>query len=63
VNASILLRIMPDLRAKYALMVDKQELGELETLNDALAVRDRLKESDVTFEEARAIVRETSAAD
>ena len=54
---------MPDLRAKYALMVDKEELGELETLNDALAVRDRLKESHVTFEEARAIVREAIAAD
>ena len=53
-NATILLRIMPDLRSKYSLMVDGEPLGDMETLNDAIVARDCLKGHDFTFAEARA---------
>jgi hypothetical protein len=55
-NATILLRIMPDPRSKYALLVDGQELGEVATLSDAVLVRECLKEHDFTVDQARAIL-------
>jgi hypothetical protein len=55
-NAMILLRIMPDLPAKYSLVVDGERLGDMETLNDAIVARECLKSHDFTFAEARAIL-------
>jgi hypothetical protein len=55
-NAMILLRIMPDLRAKYSLVVDGERLGDMETLNDAIVARECLKCQDYTLAEARAIL-------
>ena len=55
-NAMILLRIMPDLRAKYSLVVDGERLGDMETLNDAIVARECLKGQDYTLVEARAIL-------
>ena len=52
----ILLRIMPDLRAKYSLVVDGERLGDMETLNDAIVARECLKGQDYTLAEARAIL-------
>lgn len=52
----ILLRIMPDLRAKYSLVVDGERLGDMETLNDAIVARECLKCQDYTLAEARAIL-------
>lgn len=56
-NATILLRIMPDLRSKYSLIVDGERLGDMKTLNNAIAARDCLKEHDFTMAEARAILQ------
>ena len=56
VNATILLRIMPDLRSKYSLVVDGERLGDMETLNDAIVLSECLKDHDFTFAEARAIL-------
>ena len=60
-NATILLRILPDLRAKYALLVDGERLGELDTLNDVMVARDFLKAHDFTIAEARAILASPAA--
>lgn len=53
VNATILLRILPDLRAKYALLVDGERLGDMDTLKEVIAARDALKPHDFTLAEAR----------
>ena len=55
-NVTILLRILPDLGSKYSLLVDGERLGDMETLNDAIAVRDRLEDHDFTIAEAHAIL-------
>jgi hypothetical protein len=52
-NATILLRILPDLRAKYALLVDGERLGDMDTLKEVIAARDALKPHDFTLAEAR----------
>ena len=57
-NATILLRIMPDLRSKYSLIVDGEQLGDMKTLNDAIVARDYLKEHDFSISEARVILQE-----
>ena len=53
-SAEILLRIMPDLRSKYCVLVDGKRLGEMDTLKEALIVRDCLAEHEFTVEQARA---------
>jgi hypothetical protein len=55
-NVTILLRILPDLGAKYSLLVDGERLGDMETLNDAIVVRDRLEDHDFTIAEAHAVL-------
>ena len=55
-NVTILLRILPDLGSKYSLLVDGERLGDMETLNDAIVVRDRLEDYDFTIAEAHAIL-------
>ena len=62
-NATILLRILPDLRAKYALLVDGERLGEVDTLKEVIAARDYLKDHDFTVAEARAILASRSVKD
>ena len=42
-NATILMRIMPDLRSKYAIRVDGETVGDLETLDEALLALERLR--------------------
>lgn len=56
VNATILLRIMPELRSKYSLIVDGERLGDMKTLNEAVVARECLKEHDFSISEARAIL-------
>jgi hypothetical protein len=55
-NVTILLRILPDLGSKYSLLVDGERLGDLETLNDAIVLRDRLEDQDFTIAEVLAIL-------
>jgi hypothetical protein len=55
-NVTILLRILPDLGAKYSLLVDGERLGDMETLNDAIVLRDRLEDHDFTIAEAHAVL-------
>ena len=55
-NVTILLRILPDLGSKYSLVVDGERLGDMETLNDAIVLRDRLEDHDVTIAEVHAIL-------
>ena len=55
-NVTILLRILPDLGSKYSLLVDGERLGDMETLNDAIVVRDGLEDHDFTIAEAHAIL-------
>ena len=55
-NVTILLRILPDLGSTYSLLVDGERLGDMETLNDAILVRDRLEDQDLTIAEAHAIL-------
>jgi hypothetical protein len=52
-NATILMRIMPDLRSKYAIRVDGETVGNLETLDEALLALERLRDRDFTVEQAR----------
>jgi hypothetical protein len=52
-NATILMRIMPDLRSKYAIRVDGETVGDLETLDEALLALERLRDRDFTVEQAR----------
>ena len=58
VNAQILLHILPDLRSRYGIVVDGEEIGQLETLSDATLVRDCLKERDFSVSKARVIFQE-----
>ena len=62
VNATILVRIMPDLCSKYALLAEKEELGQVDTLTDAVRIRDLLKGCDLTTNQARAILQTVAAA-
>ena len=55
-NATLLMRIMPDLRSKYAIRVDGETVGDLETLDEALVALERLRDHDVTVEKARKIL-------
>jgi hypothetical protein len=55
-NVTILLRILPDLGSKYSLLVDGERLGEMETLNEAIVVRDRLADHDFTIAEAHSVL-------
>jgi len=52
-NATILMRIRPDLRSKYAIRVDGETVGNLETLDEALLALERLRDRDFTVEQAR----------
>jgi len=52
-NATILMRIMPDLRSKYAIRVDGETVGDLETLDEALLALERLRDRGFTVEQAR----------
>jgi hypothetical protein len=57
VNAQILLRILPDLRNRYALMAEGEKIAEVDTLTDAILVRDCLKSQDLTLSQARAMLQ------
>jgi hypothetical protein len=47
---------MPDLRSKYAIQVDGETVGELETFDEALVALECLRGHDVTVEGARKIL-------
>ena len=52
---------MPDLRSKYALMAEQEELGQVDTLTDAVRIRELLKGGDFTINQARAILQTDAA--
>ena len=55
-NVTIHLRILPDLGSTYSLLVNGERLGDMETLNDAIVLLDRLENQDLTIAEAHAIL-------
>jgi hypothetical protein len=57
VIAQIVLRILPDLGNRYALMAHGEKIGEVDTLTDAVLVRDCIKNQDLTISQARAMLQ------
>jgi hypothetical protein len=55
--AQIVLRILPGLRSRYALMADGEKIAEVDTLTDAVLVRDCLKSHDLTLSQAREMLQ------
>ncbi|HZC58872.1 MAG TPA: hypothetical protein VE154_02690 [Chthoniobacterales bacterium] len=55
-NATLLMRVMPDLRSKYAIRVDGETVRDLETFEEALVALKCLRNHDLTVEEARKVL-------
>jgi hypothetical protein len=55
-NATLLMRVMPDLRSKYSIRVDGETVGDLETFEEALVTLNCLRDQDLTVEEARKVL-------